>query len=116
MSRKNKNSKKEIIVLYDKESDILSVGKNEKVKFSIDIGEIILDVSSRGSIIGADFLNFSKNFKMSKKEISEIHKAIFNVKYNPNYILVMIMLYRKQKEPLPIPISLNTDRATLLSA
>lgn len=75
-----------------------------------------MDVGSRGSIIRVEFLNFSKNFEISKEDVSEIFKATFNVRYNPNYILVKIILYRKEKEPLPIPISLNTKRECLMTA
>lgn len=59
---------------YDAENDILFMHKGfskyEKFKGNIDAGDIVLDMSTKGRIVGIEILNaseFLKAFKIGKK-------------------------------------------------
>jgi len=102
MAKTSKDYKeKDVIFLYNKTDDILSVEKKtktSKVKGSIDIGDVILDISNKGTVIGIELLKASKNVGLSKDILSKIEKIHFNVKEGREFLLVrLVMLFGKKE-------------------
>lgn len=100
------------VLSYDKENDILFIHKgftaDEKFKGNIDIGELILDVSTKGRIRGIEIMNasrFLKEFKIEKSMLEELVDAKFNVTIKPNSIVIGILFVSKNKEELPAKIA-----------
>ena len=104
---------------YDKEYDILTIHKgfndDERFKGNIDIGDLVLDVSTKGKIRGIEIMNatkFFKDFKIKKSNLENMSDADFNASLKPNSIILGINIKSKQKEmpakiavPLQNPIS-----------
>ena len=105
------------IVSYDKEYDILSIhkgfDKNEKFKGNIDVGELILDVSTRGRIRGIEIMNatkFFKDFNIGKRILDNITDAHFTASLNPNRIIVGILIKAKNvKKEIPAKIAVPLE-------
>lgn len=118
MAKANKKaSKKDVTFMYNKTEDILVVGKHKKyrkVKASIDMGEVLLDVSTRGSIIGIEILNASTNIGISKESLLKIKDVSFNVRCCPDFTVVQVGLYL-DKEAFTHTTHLSINRETLLA-
>lgn len=118
MAKTNKKaSKKDVTFMYNKTEDILVVGKHKKyrkVKASIDIGEVILDVSTRGSIIGIEILNASKNIGIPKESLLGIKDVSFNVRYGLDCTMARLVLYL-DKERFIFTTPLSISREALLA-
>ena|SRR3989344_2846472 len=109
------------LVFYDRENDILSIhggfSNDEKFKGNIDVGELILDVSTKGRIRGIEIMNatnFFKEFEIGKDALENINDVKFNASIKPNSIIIGIIIKSKniQNEisakiavPLEIPAS-----------
>lgn len=86
-------------ISYDEQNDILSVHKgfsaDENFKGNIDIGELILDVSTKGRIRGIEVINatrFFREFRIDKRTLKNITDAEFNTTLRPNSIIVGIVI------------------------
>jgi uncharacterized protein YuzE len=105
------------IISYDKEYDILSIHKgfssDEKFKGNIDVGELILDVSTKGRIRGIEIINatkYFKDFKIGKEILENIADVQFNASLNPNRIVIGILIKAKHiKEELPAKIAVPLE-------
>lgn len=107
------------VISYDKKYDILTIhkgfDKDETFKGNVDIGDLILDVSTKGKIKGIEIMNatkFFKDFKIKKSILEDISDADFNATLKPNSIILGINIKSKEKEipakiavPLQNPIS-----------
>lgn len=108
------------LVFYDKENDILSIHKgfsrDEKFKGNIDVGELILDVSSKGRIRGIEIINarkFLEEFDVNKKILENLIDANFNALMKPNSIIVTIGLKAKNiKHEIPAKIAVPLEVPT----
>lgn len=87
---------------YDEENDILSIHKgfssDERFKGNIDVGELVLDVSTKGRIRGIEIINatrFFKEFSIEKKTLKSLIDAQFNATVGPNSIMVGIVFKAK---------------------
>lgn len=108
------------IVSYDENNDILMIhkgfSKDEKFKGNIDVGELILDVSTKGKIRGVEIINatnFFKEFEISKKILKDIIDANFNTNIKPNSIILGIIIKAKnikQEIPAKIAVPLNVPK------
>lgn len=82
---------------YDSDEDILYLGKNEKVKFSIDIsipkGDIIIDFDHNGLVNGIEIFNASQHFPSAKGKFNEIKDVNLNVNYGVKWLLIQLLLY-----------------------
>lgn len=96
---------KNIVISYEKIDDILYIGKNEKVKFSVDIalasGDLIVDIGFDGLVKGIEIMNASDFFSIGKGELFGIKKGDLNIVYGPSYVAISIVLDHK------IPIKSN---------
>ncbi len=54
---------------YDPEEDILLLSKERKVKASIDLGDCIIDVDTKGFISRIEILNASQNLGLKENQI-----------------------------------------------
>jgi uncharacterized protein YuzE len=115
--RKEKMNK---LVFYDKENDILSIHKgfsnDEKFKGNVDVGELILDISSKGKIRGIEVMNateFFKEFDIGKKILENITDADFNASIKPNSITIGIIFKAKNiKHEIPAKIAVPLEVPT----
>ena len=115
-----KHDKKKMIKTteYDKELDIFTIHKgfssDEKFKGNIDIGDLILDVSTKGRIRGIETLNvstFLKDLKIKQEVLQNIKGADFNASVSPNNMVISIFLKAGEKEiPARIAVPLETVR------
>ena len=105
------------LIFYDKENDILSIHKgfsrDEKFKGNIDVGELVLDVSTKGRIRGVEIMNatkFFKEFEIEKKILENIINAEFNASIKPNSIIVGLVLKAKNiKHEIPAKIAVPLE-------
>jgi len=105
------------IVSYDKENDILSIHKgfsrDEKFKGNIDVGELILDVSTKGRIKGIEIINatkFFKDFDIGGKILENILDAQFTASLKPNRIMLGIVIKAKNiKKEIPAKIAVPLE-------
>ncbi|MBS3100384.1 DUF2283 domain-containing protein [Candidatus Pacearchaeota archaeon] len=100
---------------YDLDNDILFISNEEKVKFSLDIGEFVLDVSHSNLICGIEIMDASDNLGVSKEVLKKIQNIKMSVNYKTNhvYVLLMIVFKKDGKEVnVPIPLTLNLGHKT----
>src|SRR3989338_4042606 len=105
-------------VYYDKENDILSIHKgfssDEKFKGNIDVGKLILDVSTQGKIRGIEIMDatkFFKEFNINEEILEDMTNADFNATINPNSIIIGIVIKAKNianEIPAKIAVHLET--------
>ncbi|MCP3686707.1 MAG: DUF2283 domain-containing protein [bacterium] len=102
---------------YDEENDILSIHKgfaaDEKFKGNIDVGELVLDVSTKGRIKGIEVMNatsFFKEFDMEKRVLKNIVDAQFTASVKPNSIIIGLVLKAKNvKHEMPAKIAVPLE-------
>ena len=104
-------------ISFDEENDILSAHKgfssDEKFKGNIDIGELILDVSTKGRIRGIEVINatrFFREFSIDKETLRNITDVQFNTTMRPNSIIVGIVIKaRNVDHELPAKIAVPLE-------
>jgi uncharacterized protein YuzE len=114
--------KKNILLDYDKEEDMLSLfkeGSKSKVSFDIDLpnGNLVVDYDSSGCIAGIEFFNASNYFPFLK-EISNFKevKASFSAKYNPNWVQINYSIsLLNNSSPIASFINVPYNRDLILS-
>ena len=100
-------------VFYDSENDILTIHKgfssDEKFKGNLDVGDLILDISTAGRIKGIEIMEASKFFKeefsIEKEKLENIEDADFRAVIKPNSIFIGILFKSKNKEIIPAKIA-----------
>lgn len=116
MAKTNKaKNETNVVFLYNKTDDVLSIEKKRKdtkVKGSIDIGDVILDVNTKGNIIGIEFLNASKNIGINKDTLTKIEDIQFNTRQTPDYIAVRLT-FQFNKETITHTTHLPINPETL---
>jgi uncharacterized protein YuzE len=103
-------------ISYDKENDLLFIHKgfyeNEKFKTNIDIGDLILDLSTKKRIVGIEIINaseFLKEFGIGKSTMENMEDAKFEAQIKPNSIIIGLKLKTKKEEiPAKIAVPLHT--------
>ncbi|HLD83889.1 MAG TPA: DUF2283 domain-containing protein [archaeon] len=80
---------------YDKENDTLFLHKGfedgEKFKANIDLGELILDVSTKERVVGIQIFSasyFFKEFDIEKSILENISDATFKVRMTPHGVII----------------------------
>ena len=111
------------LLSYDKENDILVIHRgftsDEKFKGNIDVGDIVLDVSTNGKIRGIEVFNasqFLKPFVEKGKEegiLGSIIDADFNTKIKPNGIIISLVIKSKNKSDIPATIAVPLEKPIL---
>ncbi len=95
--------KKETFFDYDSENDSLFIYKKSKIKGSIDIGDIVIDMSIEGKVAGIEMLNVSdilKNLgvKAPKEILGNIKSVSIRAVYKQDSIMVYYSIVSKSKE------------------
>ena len=92
---------------YDKENDILSVHKgfasDEKFNGNIDVGELILDLSTKGRVRGIEIMNasrFFKEFDIDRKMLERMSDIQFDTSIKSSGIILAIVVKNKDAERL----------------
>ena len=109
---------------YDKENDILAIHKGfsseEKFKGNIDVGDLILDVSTTGKIKGIEIMNATNFLKpFIGKEIKEdvlagMSDADFTAIVKPNGIIISLTIKSKNmKNDVPATIAVPLEKPIL---
>jgi uncharacterized protein YuzE len=102
------------IFSYDKDNDILVIHKgfsvDEKFKGNIEVGDLILDVSTRGRIRGVEINNtnmFLQNITLN--DFANIVDANFSSSTTPNGIVISLLFKFKNKTELPATIAVPLE-------
>ena len=111
------------VLSYDKENDILVVHRgytsDEKFKGNIDVGDIVLDVSTNGKIRGMEVFNASQFLKPFVEKGTEegilgnITDADFNTTVKPNGIIISLVIKSKNKNEIPATIAVPLEKPIL---
>lgn len=103
-------------ISYDKEHDILAMhkgfSKDERFKGCIDVGDLILDMSTKGRIRGIEILNaseFLKVFKIGRRILENLQDARFKTQMRHNSVMIELILSSQEKE-IPAKIALPVAR------
>lgn len=104
---------------YDAENDILFIHKgfsdDEKFKGNIDVGDLVLDLSTKGRIRGIEIMNVTKFFKklecvkIKKIVLESMCSADFHAITNPNGIILSIIFRSKNSKEIRTNIALPLD-------
>ncbi len=93
------------LLFYDKNNDILAIHKgfssDENFKGNIDAGQLVLDVSTKGRIVGIEIMHateFFALFKIGEDILENLEDAKFTVTMNPNGIMLGISFKVKNRE------------------
>ncbi len=113
------------IFRYDKKNDMLVVhegfSSDEKFEGNADIGQIVLDVSSKGRIRGIEVMNasvFLKEFGIYKKMLERMTGAKLDAEVRPEVIMLSITVKagkRIQLVKIAVPTTLKQEANTLLA-
>jgi uncharacterized protein YuzE len=95
-------------IKYDAEEDILSFWKGNPSQSSIEIGDFIIDIDSKGFVSGLEILNVSENLEMSREILGNIENASMAVVYKPGYVYILIRVKLKGKDKnISIPLTVD---------
>jgi len=114
MAKHDKKTVEKKIFSYDKNNDILVIHKgfcdDEKFKGNIEVGDLILDVSTKGRIRGIEINNtnmFLKNITLN--DFGNIEDASFTSSTSPNGIVISLLFKFKDKTELPATIAVPLE-------
>lgn len=97
-------------ISYEKDKDILSLWKEKTSQVSIEVGDFIIDIDSRGFVAGLEILNASENLNLPSEFLAKIERASMSVLYKQNYVLIMLAIKVKDKDKavsIPLTIALG---------
>ena len=100
---------------YDKRNDIIAFHKGfatgEKFDGNLDIGDLILDMSTKGRVRGLEIMNateFLKDFGITEKILENLISAQFEAALKPGSILISISLKAKNMiHDIPVKIAVQ---------
>lgn len=104
---------------YDGENDSLYIyKKGVKVKGSLDLGNIILDISTDEKVVGLEILDASKVMKnlavkSPQSFLENIKEASIRAEYRPGVITVYYLIHSEMKEPVTSSILVPVNRAKM---
>lgn len=98
---------------YDNITDsILIFGRkaNEKIKGSAKIGNLILDITTEGKIVGMEIRKATEFFNTIgvEKSPEEINTANLSVEYKSDGLVIFLQLKFKNKEEEKVPIFVSS--------
>ncbi|MDP2672856.1 MAG: DUF2283 domain-containing protein [Nanoarchaeota archaeon] len=95
---------------YDFDNDIFFISDGEKVKFSLDIGDFVLDVNLNNLICGIEIMDASENLGISKEILKNIKNMKMSITYKTNHIYVLLMIsFKKNNKEVNVQIPLTLD-------
>ena len=110
--RKWQHMKKMITtVSYDKEFDILFIHKgfssDEQFTCNLDLGDLILDISTKQRVRGLEIMNasrFLKEFSIDERYLCYIQDVDFKAILKPQSIVISLLL-KSNKMEIPVKIA-----------
>ena len=95
---------------YDRQNDDLCLIKEKAyVDSSVMFGDMILDISKYGKLVGIEILDASNIIGVSKEDLENVTQSDMLVFYKPNMVVVRIHLVIKDNErEILIPIATET--------
>ena len=100
----------------DKNDNLFLIDESADIKSSVMFGDVILDISKDGKLIGIEMFDASNIIGASKDDLENITAANMQVFYKPNMIVVRIHLYLKDAEKdVSIPIATETSLAAAVA-
>lgn len=107
--QKGRTMKKHLF--YDKKNDILSIhkgfDKDEHFKGNVDRGDLVLDLSTKGSVKGIEIINASKflgPFNIQEEMLHHLTDADFTTEIKNESILLTITLRVAKEDAIPAKI------------
>ncbi len=95
-------------ISYNKEEDILDLSRGNISQASIEVGDFIIDIDSKGFVSALEILNASENLNFSSELLEHIGKASMNILYKPGYLQIMLVFYFQGKEKeVVIPLTVD---------
>ena len=89
-------------ISYEEVDDILYVGKEGKVKFSLDVslssGDVVIDIGFDGLVKGIEIMNASNFFGIDKKELANVKEGNLGLVYNSSYVSISVILLGVRKQ------------------
>lgn len=111
---------KEIKVSYEKVDDLLYIGRNGKVKFSVDIalssGDVVVDIGFDGLVKGIEIMNASDFFSVNKEELSKLKRGNLNIIYGPSYVAISVILELPNKTLVKSNVVIPYNKKLALTA
>jgi uncharacterized protein YuzE len=100
---------------YSAEYDILTIhngfGPDERFETNIEVGDLILDVSTKGRIVGIEIMNateFLSDFKVSGHMLEHLADATLTATHRRNAVMLGLVLKAEEIEiPAKIAVALN---------
>lgn len=110
---------------YDKGNDILAIHKgfssDEKFEGNADLGQVVLDISNKGSIRGIEIMDasdFLKEFNVGKDALETMTEAEFDAEIKPNVIMLSITVKvdrHVRLAKIAVPITLKREAGVLFA-
>ena len=101
-------------IRYEESEDILSFWRGKPSQASIEIGDFIIDVDSRGYISGLEILNASVNLRIESKMLEKVEKASLSVLYKPNYVYILLNIkFAGSERDISIPLTIDLGHKTV---
>ncbi len=111
---------KQIKISYEKVDDILYIGRDGRVKFSVDIalssGDVIVDIGFDGLVKGVEIMNASDFFSLGKNELSKLKNADLNIVYGPSYVAISVVLGVAGKIPIKSNVVIPYNKRLAITA
>ena len=98
---------------YDKEEDILMLSRGRAVQASIEIGDFVVDVDTKGFIVGLEILDASKTLSIPKRRLMRLQNATMTINYKQQYTLLTVFLELSDtNKEITIPLTLDLSHTT----
>ncbi len=107
-------------IRYDENEDILSFWRGEPSQASIEIGDFIIDIDSKGHVVGFEIINASENLDVNPEFLDNLGQASMSVVYKPNYVYITLKVKLKgQDKDISIPLTVdlghkNVEKETII--
>lgn len=97
-------------ISYDSDNDIFSLHNGDSIKFSLDVGDFILDISHKNLVCGIEIMDASENLGVSQSFLKSIKNMKMSVSYRTNHVYVLLSIVFKQREKevnITLPLTLD---------
>ncbi len=100
----------------DKNDNLFLIDKSADIKSSVMYGDVILDISKDGKLIGIEMFDASSIIGVSRDDLENITAANMQVFYKTGMIIVRIHLHLKDAEKdISIPIATETSLSAAIA-
>jgi len=111
MAKYDKTSLDKKVFSYDRFNDILVIhngfSDDEKFRGNIEVGDLILDVSTKGRVRGIEICN--TNMFLKNIALNDIEDASFSPSTTPNGIVISLLFKFQDKTEQPATIAVPLE-------